>query len=486
MALGLALFWVRLTGSVHLMDNDQERPASYVFDIVENGHWASPHDWSGDLSSKPPLHPWLSAILSLCNGGVTVWALLLPASIGMVGAALLVNWIGSKTFGAWAGVLASSAFLLSPSGFKLVALNRTDGLFVLTVTGVAVWAWRASQTGKGWIGFWLWAAAATLTKGPLGIWLGGLGLVHRLWTGPVERRGLRPSRAWVVGMVVYTCVVGVWLLWAVRSEGQEFLHRMVVQELVGHAVGSKYGAWGKGLVETPFYFVTRFLPWSPLALLGLWRTIRQPSAALAERRFERFLSCWIIGGLATLAMATHQRGDLVAPLLPPASLLAGRELAHLSFLTDDRIGRLRAAISVGSAIIALMIYQRVIVERQKLGRRSESVRQAAYAVVGARRPGEKLVLVDTPFALEVYLGQTYLRVPFEQAAARLVAGERVLVGVHDYLRLVGLLGSAANRAEVVPAISGFDDPWVRFVRLRSRNVRKLAEHGQEDAARRAR
>ena len=64
----LALWAIRLTGPPDLMHRDQERPATYVLDAVVNHHWLVQRDPYGAVASKPPLVPWISALVATVRG----------------------------------------------------------------------------------------------------------------------------------------------------------------------------------------------------------------------------------------------------------------------------------------------------------------------------------------------------------------------------------------------------------------------------------
>ena len=184
--LAAGLFALRLLAPWDLLDQDQERPGTYVLDVLKNGHWMCQHDLTGDVASKPPMWTWTSAIASLAIGRVNRFTLDLPGAIGAWGTALLVFFAGRKRFGLQAGFWAAIAVMVCTAGLKEFGLARTDGVFALTVTATALAAFEAWTTEqkdhrKRWILFWACAAVATLTKGPLGVVLGLAGLLAVTW-----------------------------------------------------------------------------------------------------------------------------------------------------------------------------------------------------------------------------------------------------------------------------------------------------------------
>lgn len=328
LALGAALFGLRLAAPADLTDNDQERPASYVLDAVQNGHWLIQRDAYDDIASKPPLLTWLAGLATCLAGRLSRFTLYLPGAAGIVGTALLIQAGARAHFGTLAGLLGALSLLFSPYGFKHVVLARNDALFAFTVSLAALAACRAWLTGRGWTWFWLAAAAATLTKGPLGVLLAAGGLLAAAW----ERREAEPrspgGRIWP-GALLWLTLVGGWFVLAWLSAGDDLIRKQLGRELAGHLTGAEAG--GKHPFSDPFhsalYFLSRYAPWSLAACAGCWRVWRRPAASAVERRFERFLVCWFALGLLVFTLAPHKRPDLLLPIIPAAALLAGRELA---------------------------------------------------------------------------------------------------------------------------------------------------------------
>jgi len=461
----LALFVVRVSGPSNLMDNDQERPASYVMDAVLHGHWWCQTDWTGDIMSKPPLFTWIGALATWPVGHANLVSLYFPCLVALSLTVVLIFRFGRDSFGWAAGFLAGLMYLAAPSGVKHIALARTDALFAATIALTALMGYRAWTTGRGWPWFWFAAALATLTKGPLGVLLAATGFLAVLWDKWAERRagpaGTRFTAApiqngttlksslpgHVVGIGVFFLITVGWFWLAYQQSGQPFIDKVIGKELVGHMVSAEHGTFGIGFVKAPLYWLSRFLPWSLLAIVGLWRVLRQPGADAAERRFERFLFCWIVGGLLLFSLAKHQRGDLPLPLYAPAALLAGREVARWLKHWERRTLIQRSLAAVGVALGLYTIYLHTGFAHTWEVRQSESLESFAKEL--ARDPSlPPLLHVDSPYALQFHLNTMDRSVSFDDAAAALKSGESCGGAVRDVSRLRERVGDTVRLYEI--------------------------------------
>ena len=434
LAVCIMVFAVRLAGPPMLADNDQERPASYALDAVRNGHWICQMDWMGRIASKPPIYTWLVALFTLLFGRISLLALYLPTALAITGAAFLVMRSGGIRFGWRAGFLGAMVFVLSPMMMKLITLARTDALFAAGVTLGALIALRAWETGKGWTWFWLVAAVTTLTKGPLGVVLSAGGLFAALWEKksgtPLPLRG----RAWP-GFILFLVIVGGWFYLAYAEFGQALVDKMIGKELVGHAVQNHRGGLpGSKLYMSPGYFLVRFAPWSFVACAGFWRVMRRPSPEVRERRFERFAFCWFFTGLLIFSIAPHQRGDLLAPLIPAAALLAGRELDRwLRRLSGGQV------LAVGAALTGVVLcIQSVALDfkrNEKLIHRTIGMKILAGQIEARLGEDADILHVDTPYTLQFYLNTMKPIITSEMASSKLGGQEHVTVAACDWGRI---------------------------------------------------
>lgn len=433
--LCLLVFLIRISGPSDLEGYAQHRNVGYVMDAVWDGNWLAQYDIQGRILSKPPLHTWLAGGFAALLG-VDRLALVLPSFLAVLALTLLVFEVGRRRFGLLAGGLAGVAVALAPMLAKHIALLRSDPLFALLIAAGAFAALRAWESGRGWLLFWLFAGLATLTKGPLGLVLAGAGLLAWLWEHRSDPRATPTLRGpHGVGVLLFLAIPLAWFLPAWWQYGQELIDKMFYDELIGHAAGvGRERSFGENLPRPTLFFLQRFLPFSLFAFYGIWRVFRRPAGEVAERRFERFLVCWILAGLLIFSLAAHHRADLLLPLWPAAALLAGREMARLA----ERVGRRRFAGAL-AVVCGLLLASVYINYHSTFGKREERTEYAAdvYRAAQALRDSDldvrQLLHVDTPVTLQMYLGTNRRHLSAEErrllrdeppAAAFLLAVER--------------------------------------------------------------
>lgn len=439
-ALTLAVFAIRLGGPSDLEGDAQDRNVGYVMDVVMNGHWVVQTDIRGRIMSKPPLHTWTASAFAHLRG-ITRMTLALPSALAVLGMALAVFFVGGRRFGLLAGGMAGLAVVLAPIMSRHVGLVRTDALFALAIALTAFAAHRAWERGGGWLPFWLAAAAATLIKGPLGLLIAATGLLAFFW----ERRtdpAAPPPRGWHgAGIALFLVLTLGWLLLGVASHGQKLIDKLFFDELLGQATGlRKDSVPGENLYKPAFFFTLRFLPFSLFLWLAFWRVLRHPATDAGERRFERFLCCWVGSGLLIFGLGAHFRADLLLPLWPAAALLAGREMARLGMRLRTTGFAVATALGIGIMMAALVWnYLGKEARFSKEVRYTLRAEATAEAVRASGLDVKALRHLDTPVTLQMKLG-TFSPWITEQEASDLAQGTAPLLlaveDPQDYSRLL--------------------------------------------------
>jgi hypothetical protein len=463
------MFAMRVDDPSDLMDNDQQRPASYVLDVVRNGQWIVQHDDSGEIASKPPLYPWLAALGMIATGRVNLTTLYLPCVLATLGMALIVFGVGSRHFGQGAGLFGALTLLVSLVGYKEIALARSDTVFALCVFAAAMLAWRAWDKGASWTPFWLTTALATLAKGPLGLLLalGGLGARFREKPAAAPRRFWR-EHAW--GVALYVVLVGGWLAWAVAIEGRPLLDKLIGRELIGHALARDDNRpWTPLQLLIPsFYFLTRFAPWSVFVIVELWRVARHPCADAQERRFERYVASYFLFGLALFSIFPHQRPDHLFPLIPAAAMLGGRGLAALPLVRPGRklfwsLAGILAAVQLGA-----FAYYEGFARHVEVVASTKEMDDFAHAIRAGGGEGLPLIHVHTPYALQFFLGTMVPKADMKTALAALGGDGAAYVVVSDPENVRSRLDADGAKLRVLLQWPKGDAPRLAIVSNRDR------------------
>ncbi len=423
------LFIVRASAPANFLDKDQERPASYILDVLQNGHWICQKDWTGDVTSKPPLLTWIGAAFALVIGAVTPITLYLPSALSLLGLSLLTLRYGTSVFSRLAGLFAALIVLLLPVSVRLFILLRTDALFALTVGIAAFTAYDTWIQGRKWTAFWLAAAIACMSKGPFGLILAAGGLAAAFWERHApDAKPLKGNH--LPGLILFLVILLGWFFLSIVVFGDAVTNKLLKVELYDQAVNGEtpHALYVRFFI--PFiYFLHRFLPWSLFACAGFWRVVFRPAEAAPERRFERFLFCWFFVGLLFFSLVQHQRGDLLSPLIPPAALLAGRELARL--VARFEIVRVLRATAV---IIVLLLgqvyyYYHFDEARSKLVVQTGEIEQLSDLVRGTVGRAFPIVHVDAPFTLQTYLNTMRPTITRERATELLAGSNAVFAAV---------------------------------------------------------
>jgi 4-amino-4-deoxy-L-arabinose transferase-like glycosyltransferase len=415
--LWAALFLLAVTGYPNLMDNER-RVAAYALDVMQNGHWIAQHDSIGDFMSKPPGLTWLVVLFSRCTGGLTLFSLYAPTALATLGVALVMFRAGRRHFGERAGFLAALMYLLSYVTDKQLTSARYDGLFALPVLIGALAAYRGWREGKGWFTFWVAMAVGGMVKGPLVFLLALAGLLALLLerdTGQLFRWRWQHA----AGIAAFLIICGAWLVPIWIGHRDEFINKMIRQELVTQAV-SDYGKYvpGQRFWEAPLSTLIDFLPWTPLGVLALVKALRR-AARNDGRSFERFLACWFVGALLMFAIAAHQRGRLTWPIIPALALLSGRELdLWLQRFPERLVYRWAAGISI-VVIAASALSHHFLLRYSRKCQETLALRDLAFLLRDKLGDKPDVAYVDAPFSVQFYLGYLRFNAHAKEAAALL-------------------------------------------------------------------
>lgn len=286
---------------------EESRRGSVAQEMMRTGDFVVPR-LQGDayfMSSRPPLQAWTIAGIGWLRGQVDMFAVQLPSGIAVL-LTVVVVYGYSRTFLSRLGAFsAGAAFATMLQVLELGRLGETDALFTLFVSS-SLLVWHAGYL-RNWNPAWTWglgylfAALATLTKGPQGpVYFGapvGLFLLlQRDWRFAF-------SYAHLFGMTIFLAVWGSWQWAFFLQEGVEGVRHIYFGDVAMYGDDRSIGAYAAHLTRYPLEILGCLLPWS-LCLLMWFRSesrqrigsARVPLMFLLTAIAVTFPSVWFVTG----------------------------------------------------------------------------------------------------------------------------------------------------------------------------------------------
>ena len=322
--LGGLLFLPGL-GRRDVWNPDEPRYGEVAREMVATGEYLVPH-YNGRLyTQKPPLMFWAMAASGFLLGDLDETAVRLPSALAAIGCVLLVYALGLRLFDRRAAWLAAIAFATCSKVLWQARFGQIDMLLTFLVL-CAVWFWmkgRLDGPRAYSLLFFVFAALATLAKGPVGLLPPLLSILAflALTLDGTGFRNLMLGR----GLVLWWGVVVLWLAPAVLLGGDEYSRDILLRQNVTRYVNP----WGH--YQPPWYFLqvlpVDFLPWSvflPASYIG------SRSLDLERRRHFLFLLCWVAVTVLFFSVSPGKRTVYILTCYPALALITGAGLAAWS------------------------------------------------------------------------------------------------------------------------------------------------------------
>lgn len=318
-----------------------------------SGGWSIPMVQDRPRLNKPPLVYWLQVASAwVFTGGEplrdAIWMYRVPGALCALLSVLLTWRLGLLLFDARAAWLGAAFMAVCP----LIAFDahqaRADELLLTTVLAgqLCLWRiWRATTdhpTSWLWpLAFWASIAASIMAKGPIGPLVVGLtALALTVWSG--QWRWLGRTRP-LVGVAIIAIAVGPWV-WAVGGKvGWQTYAKLIYDETLGRAGGSKEGHWGPpgmhALMAIGLFWPGCLLTAKSIARgwrLGAPRRDAGPARKSALRWLgalivraqgrpaEFFLIAWLVPGWIFFEFFGAKLAHYPMPMYPALALLTAR------------------------------------------------------------------------------------------------------------------------------------------------------------------
>lgn len=327
-----ALFLLR-ANSLPLTDPEESRCALIVRDMVAHGHWLVPHLDGRPYFEKPAPFFWLAALGVKLTGSAELGGRLLPALAGLLAVAVTYAFARRVFASAYAGLLAGLVLATSGEFLFMARWYRMDMPFAAAMWAALWWLWRSedrrlrqepvSKAGT-WAGFYLFAAAATLFKGPAGLGLPALVVLAYFLLSRQYRRILEFLHP--MGIGPYLLVSAPWYVAVSLHEPGYFQEFFLHQNFQRFAGGSNLGHHWPGILYVPILLAgllpwTVFLPGIAIRYFPRWWRLRNERPAM--------LMLWLAAlvPLVVFSIGSTKLASYILPVFSPLAVLIGGLLA---------------------------------------------------------------------------------------------------------------------------------------------------------------
>jgi len=354
-AIGLALFfavlWFPNIDGRKITRPDEGRYAEIAREMVVTGDWLTPRLNGYKYFEKPPLQYWATAA-AFAAFGIDEWtARLWTGLTGFLGV-LLAWYVANRLRGPPAGLHAAAVLGGAVYYAVLGHVNTLDMSLAFFLSAAVLAVAIAQQDGLGeherrrWmLRAWAACAAATLTKGLIGIVLpAGAVVAYAVLqrdAALVKRLELRG------GVALFLVLTAPWFV-AVSVANPEFVHFFFWQEHVERFLTHHHGRQGP-----LWYFVPVLLggmaPWT-LTLLPATRTGWQAEPA-AQFRPLRFLLVWAAMVFVFFSVSGSKLPSYILPMWPALAVVLGAALPAMDRRWLLAQAALCAAIGLGAALV---------------------------------------------------------------------------------------------------------------------------------------
>jgi 4-amino-4-deoxy-L-arabinose transferase-like glycosyltransferase len=298
--------------------------------MVQGGDWVLMHYNGKIYSDKPPLFFWLIAFSSYLWQEFSSFSVRFPSALFGTLTVFLTFLTGTSLYSSRSGFLSGLILATSFEFFFLSTRANMDMTltFFTTASMLCFLKWhryrkedgkRAKGGGPLFVyGFYVTAALATLTKGPVGFIIPLLIAltylsVQKDWQSLKEMK-LLP------GMLLMIAIILSWYLPAVLKGGEEYIHATLYQHsLTRFAKGSAH-------VHPIYYYLIHFprhfLPW--ILFLPAAIVYGYSREAIGKRKEFLFLLMWFVMTFLFFSLSKGKRGLYLLPLFPAVSLMIGK------------------------------------------------------------------------------------------------------------------------------------------------------------------
>ncbi len=319
------LFFFVGNNIVELTNPDEVFYVGTAKEMAQHNTWSVPYLFNQPHFEKPILTYWLLRIGFVFFGTDSGFGgRFFPALFALFGV-LAVYGLTFLAYGNRKKATYSSIVLMS--SFLYVGLARTvftDMIFsVFILFSLAAFFWgyqRRKQKAIGIVLFWIFAALAVLTKGPLGVLVPVLVVVTFL----AMRRDLSFLFCWplLLGFLLFLGISLPWYVFIVREYGHAFIREFFYNDHIRRVLESEHRSNDKWFFY-PVAMLGGFFPWTLIVSAAFVYYVRRLAKGEKLLAIQHFLLIWIVVTFSIFQEAHSKLVSYIMPIFPALAIMAG-------------------------------------------------------------------------------------------------------------------------------------------------------------------
>ena len=320
---GIMLFY----GNHNLLitDNVESNYALTAKEMVMSGDWISPQIYGQYWFDKPILFYTVTAFAYLVFGCTEFASRFFPAIFGLASVAL-IGWSGKKLYSEKVGFYSAIVLASSFEFFLISKMVITDSslFFFFSLALISFLLGYEKNESKYYYGFYLGAALAVLTKGPIGILLPGL-IITLFLLIKRDFKALRSMKI-ISGSMLFLIIALPWYSTMIVLHGKNFIDVFFGTHNFLRATVSEHPK------DNVFYFYTvvailALFPWVGFIPEFIKKITANKLEILRMNSKILFLILWVSCVFVFFQLIATKYLSYTYPLVFPSALLLGKYFA---------------------------------------------------------------------------------------------------------------------------------------------------------------
>jgi len=341
------------TRSIGYSSPDEKRYVQSAKEMVASGDWITPQYHGRARFQKPILFYWLAAS-SVTLFGQTWLGARFPSSLCGIMVVLFTYLLGRALYNRRTGIFSALLLIVSMLFFTYTRLATPDmaTLFFITLSIYLFCKLYFQDAPKptGYI-FFISLALATLTKGPVGLFIPLITVT--IFTLIFKREGLAKRIDIPIGILLFFLVVFPWFALMVKIHGDKYIQHIWQIETIKRA-GDLWTEGGNILYKISKGF-GRYLAMTFIAFLP--STLFLPGAIIDSLRRKRIkteemlLIIWVFTVIVFFTLVGTKKVHYLVSLAPPLALFMGN---YLERFTERRRNLRLVQVFIAAALLVYL------------------------------------------------------------------------------------------------------------------------------------